>query len=38
MGHAVFLLLHGVAACLGCWLLLVTIPLHMIYAAVRAKQ
>lgn len=38
MGHIIFFLLHGVAVLLGLWLLIFTVPLHLIYSAVRANR
>jgi len=38
VGHFIFLVLHAIAALfLGFWLLLVTIPLHLIFAAVAGR-
>jgi len=31
IGHFIFLGLHGVAVCAGCWGLIITVPLHLIY-------
>jgi len=38
MGHIIFFLLHGVAVLLGLWLLIFTVPLHLIYSAIRANR
>jgi len=38
MGHAVFVVLHLVAVVFAVWWLLLTIPLHMIYAAITAAR
>jgi hypothetical protein len=39
MGHIVFILLHIAAVVFfGCWPLIVTIPLHLIYSAVSKKK
>ncbi len=38
MGHLIFLLLHLVAVIFGLWLLALTLPLHLIYSAVRANR
>lgn len=38
MGHALFWLLHLGAVVLGMWALIVTIPLHLIYTAVRPRR
>ncbi|MCU0920185.1 MAG: zinc ribbon domain-containing protein [Burkholderiaceae bacterium] len=38
MGHVLFVLLHLAALAFGLWGLLFTIPLHLIYAAVRASR
>ena len=32
MGHIVFIFLHLIAIILGFWMLIITIPLHLIYA------
>jgi hypothetical protein len=38
MGHVIFLLLHIVGLWFGLWILLFTIPLHLIYGAVRRRH
>lgn len=38
MGHLFFLLLHFVAVLFGFWLLALTIPLHLIYSAIRNNR
>lgn len=38
MGHLVFMLLHAVALLFAAWLLLVTIPAHLIYSAVASRR
>lgn len=35
MGHLLFVVLHLVALVFGLWALVLTIPLHLIYAAVK---
>lgn len=39
MGHAIFLVLHAAAFLFfGFWLLLITIPAHLIYAAASGRN
>lgn len=38
MGHLIFIILHIVALIFGAFLLLITIPAHLIYAAVESKK
>ena len=38
MGHVIFVVLHLVAVSFGLWLLVLTIPLHLIYAVLAGKQ
>lgn len=38
MGHLIFLFLHIIATVFGLWLLVFTVPLHLIYSAVRANS
>ena len=38
MGHLIFFILHSMAVFFGLWLLTFTIPLHIIYGAVRTKR
>lgn len=38
MGHAIFLGLHFLAIVLGFVFLFVTIPLHLIYTAIRSNR
>jgi hypothetical protein len=38
MGHLIFLILHTIAIALGLWMLVFTIPFHIIYSAVRANR
>ena len=38
MGHFIFLMLHVIALIFGAVLLFVTIPAHLIYAAVGSKK
>lgn len=38
MGHVFFVLLHFLALLFGAILLLVTIPLHLIYGAIRRNR
>ena len=38
MGHLIFIILHFVALLFGAVFLFVTIPAHLIYAAVRKKR
>ena len=38
MGHAVFFVLHVAALLLGAWLLLVTLPLHLLYSVLRETR
>jgi len=37
MGHAIFIILHILAILFGLVGLIITIPLHIIYAAVKSK-
>lgn len=37
MGTFFFIVLHTIGVLLGFWLLVITIPLHLIYAAIRSK-
>jgi hypothetical protein len=37
MGHVIFIVLHVIAVLFGMVLLVVTIPAHLIYAAVKSK-
>ena len=38
MGHVIFVVLHILAILLGCSGLFITIPLHLIYAAMEEKK
>jgi len=38
MGHIIFIILHFVAIIFGFWALIITIPLHLIYAATKKKN
>lgn len=38
MGHFVFLVLHVVALLFSAWALILTIPLHVIYAAMASRS
>jgi len=33
LGHLIFFALHIVAVFVGCWPLIITVPLHLIFAA-----
>lgn len=36
MGHLIFFILHFIAILFGLWLLVLTLPLHLIYGATRS--
>lgn len=38
MGHLIFVILHATALLFGAVLLFLTIPAHLVYAAVRTKK
>jgi len=38
MGHVIFVVLHILAILFGCFGLFITIPLHLVYAAVQEKK
>lgn len=38
MGNAIFIILHVIAVLFGFWMLIITIPLHLIYVAVKGKN
>lgn len=38
MGHIIFLVLHALAIWFGLWALVFTLPLHLIYSAIRANR
>lgn len=37
MGHIIFIFLHLVGVILGFWMLVITIPAHLIYAATKSN-
>jgi hypothetical protein len=38
MGHLIFVALHVAAVLFGCWALVITVPLHLIYMAMPGKR
>ena len=37
MGTLIFWILHIIAVLFGFWMLIITVPLHLIYSAVRRR-
>lgn len=38
MGHFIFVALHLIGIMLGLWMLIITIPAHLIYSATRSNK